>query len=410
MVVCRLRDDSILIRAALAIFPSCPYPQIFHGHDVELQEIVALLQQDSARIAVLGPGGMGKTSLAVAVLHHGDVEAKFANRFFIPCHSTACNDLVSSIASHVGVAQGPDLARQLIRHLSQAPLPALLVLDNFETPWESMFSRPDVEKFLALLTDIHNLALIVIMRGAERPKGVRWTRLFLRPLASLDDSAATETFFAIVDDVDNQSRVPELLHLTGNLPLAINLIAHVATYEGCDATLTRWNNESTRILSDSYDKKSNLDISIMLSLSSARMTPQAHDLASILSMLPDGLSDADLIHSHLPIENTLPAKATLIRISLAYIGRNERLCILVPIREHICATHPPSAALKFPLRQYFRDLVDLWKFKLVTSPDTVSKISVNLGNLNSLMEDGLREDAPDILATVARILMLNDFY
>jgi hypothetical protein len=139
-----------------------PYPQIFHGRDVELQEIVALLQHDSARIAVLGTGGMGKTSLAVAVLHHRDVEAKIANRFFIPCHSTAtCNDLVSSIGSHVGVAHGPDLARQLVRHLSHAPLPALLVLDNFETPWESMFSRPDVEKFLALLTDIHNLALIV---------------------------------------------------------------------------------------------------------------------------------------------------------------------------------------------------------------------------------------------------------
>jgi hypothetical protein len=65
--------------------------------------------------------------------------------------------------------------------------------------------------------------------------------------------------------------VQQLIDLTGNLPLAVSLIANVASYEGCDVALSRWKTESTRLLSDGYDKTSSLEISIMLSLSSARM-------------------------------------------------------------------------------------------------------------------------------------------
>jgi hypothetical protein len=85
------------------------------------------------------------------------------------------------------------------------------------------------------------------------------------------------------------------LELTGNLPLAVSLIASVAGAEGCDSALARWRFESTRMLSDGYDKRSSLDISIMLSFTSSRMTPGAQDLLSILSMLPDGFTDADLL-------------------------------------------------------------------------------------------------------------------
>lgn len=145
--------------ASLSLLP--PYPQIFHGRESELEQIVETLGQDSARIAVLGTGGMGKTSLAVAVLHQKEVEAKFANRLFIPCHSTATRtDLVSSIALHLGVPEGPNLARKVSRYFADA-LPTLLVLDNFETPWESTSSRTGVEEFLSLLADIPHLALLV---------------------------------------------------------------------------------------------------------------------------------------------------------------------------------------------------------------------------------------------------------
>ncbi|KAJ6566741.1 hypothetical protein B0H19DRAFT_713532 [Mycena capillaripes] len=64
---------------SLSLLPA--YPQIFHGRDSELQEIVSTLKQNFARIAILGTGGMGKTSLAIATLHHADIQAKFIHRF-----------------------------------------------------------------------------------------------------------------------------------------------------------------------------------------------------------------------------------------------------------------------------------------------------------------------------------------
>ncbi|KAJ7288829.1 hypothetical protein C8J57DRAFT_1495098 [Mycena rebaudengoi] len=52
-----------------------PSPQIFHGRDSELQDTIKILVQDSARIAILGTGGIGKTSLAMAALHDSQIEA-----------------------------------------------------------------------------------------------------------------------------------------------------------------------------------------------------------------------------------------------------------------------------------------------------------------------------------------------
>ncbi|KAJ7219835.1 hypothetical protein C8J57DRAFT_1536996 [Mycena rebaudengoi] len=61
-----------------------PSPQIFHGRDSELQDIIKILVQDSARIAILGTGGIGKTSLATAALHDPQVEAKYSRCYFVP--------------------------------------------------------------------------------------------------------------------------------------------------------------------------------------------------------------------------------------------------------------------------------------------------------------------------------------
>ena len=156
------------------------------------------------------------------------------------------------------------------------------------------------------------------MRGAERPGKVKWSRPFLKPLQPLAKPAAWQTFVDIADDTHRVDDVNQLLAFTGrpfisivlihlqtkfvdNLPLAVTLIANVVAYEGCPATLARWEKEKTLLISDGYDKRSSLDISIMLSLLSSRMTSDAQDLLSILSLLPDGLSDADLVQSKLPI-------------------------------------------------------------------------------------------------------------
>jgi hypothetical protein len=144
---------------SLSMLPPCP--KIFHGRESELQDIVNILVQDSARIAVLGTGGMGKTSLATAALHHADMVSKYSLRYFVPCQSVpTCAELVSVIADYIGVEKGPNLVENVVKHFMHTP-PSLLVLDNVETPWEPVSSRSEVEDFLSLLTDIPHMGLVV---------------------------------------------------------------------------------------------------------------------------------------------------------------------------------------------------------------------------------------------------------
>ncbi|KAJ7798589.1 hypothetical protein B0H14DRAFT_2388642, partial [Mycena olivaceomarginata] len=114
-----------------------------------------------SRIEMLGPGGMGKTTLAMVALHNPKVSEKYPTCYFISCDSAhMCDSLVAVIASHLGLKASGKLSGAIARHLSSAPR-CLLILDNFETPWEPFEGQSKVEEFLSLLTDILHVALMV---------------------------------------------------------------------------------------------------------------------------------------------------------------------------------------------------------------------------------------------------------
>ncbi|KAJ7939565.1 P-loop containing nucleoside triphosphate hydrolase protein, partial [Mycena leptocephala] len=319
-------------------------PKIFYEGESELSDIVTVIHFGTPRIAILGPGGMGKTSLARAALHDVQITARYGqHRFFVPCDSASSKlDLVALIGAHLGLKPGKDLTRPVIRHFSSDNSPCLLILDNLETIWEPLTIRGDVEEFLSLLTDIHHLALIITLRGAERPHKVQWTRPFLQPLKPLAQDAARKMFIDIADDRHNREEADKVLSLVDNLPLGISLLAHLVDSEGCLNVLSRWKQERTSIISEGDDKRSNLDLSISLSLSGPRMSafPHSHTLLGVLSMLPDGFSDTELLQSSLPIDDILGCKATLIRVSLAYSDDRGRTKILAPIKQYMQNHYP----------------------------------------------------------------------
>ena len=100
------------------------------------------------------------------------------------------------------------------------------------------------------------------MRGAERPGKVHWTHPGLSPLKTLSQEAALRTFVDIAEDFHNHKDITRLLSFTDNMPLAVDLIAHLVDSEGCSNVLARWEVEKTSLLSTGYDKRSNLDESI----------------------------------------------------------------------------------------------------------------------------------------------------
>ncbi|KAJ7435001.1 hypothetical protein FB451DRAFT_1465777 [Mycena latifolia] len=380
-------------------------PKIFHGRESELKEIVDILHQESPRIAILGAGGMGKTSLAKAALHHPDIKSKYEQCFFVAVDSvTTSIGLAVLIAEHIGITPAKDVTKQVMHYFATHE-PSLLILDNLETPWEPLVSRGEVEELVAKLTDI-------TMRGAEQPAKVQWTHPFLAPLKPLSDLAARDTFFAIAEDVHDSKDVDEVLLLTDNMPLAADLIAHAVDLEGsCSAVLARWKSEKTSLLSAGNDRKSDLDTSITISLSSSRMSTGAKDLLSLLSMLPDGLSDVELVQSKLSIQDILTCKTTLLATSLAYTDDKRRLKSLVPIREHMQCFYPPSLHLIQPLQKHFHQFLDLYLKYSGTQQGAgrAKHITLNVRNMQELLLRGLNQDNPNLTQTIDCTLSMKVF-
>ncbi|KAJ7094822.1 P-loop containing nucleoside triphosphate hydrolase protein [Mycena epipterygia] len=209
-------------------------PKILHGRESELKHIVEILHEESARIAILGAGGMGKTSLAKAALHHPDIVSKYQNRFFVASDSaTTSIELAALMGLHLGLKHGKDLTKPVVHYFSNKG-PSLLVLDNLETLWEPMESCGGVEEFLSSLTDVSHLALV-----AKRPAKVRWSHPFLQPLDPLSAEAARQTFIAIAEDFHDNEDITKLLSFTDNMPLAVDLMAHLVDQEGCEDVLAR---------------------------------------------------------------------------------------------------------------------------------------------------------------------------
>ncbi|KAJ7042274.1 hypothetical protein C8F04DRAFT_946139 [Mycena alexandri] len=372
-------------------------PKIFHGRNLELADILELFRQGTPRIAILGAGGMGKTSLARFVVHHQELTTKYhGNWFFVVCDTVSSKpELAGLIGAHLGLEPGKDLTRAVLKHFSGGP-PTLLILDNFETVWEATKSRKEIEEFLSLLTDINSLALVITMRGAERPSKVQWTRPFLLPLAPLAQDAARKMFMDIADDKHSLEEVDQVLGLTDNMPLSISPLAHLVDVEGCPQILSRWDTEKTSLISEGYDRRSNLELSISLSLSSPRIAsmPQSQDLLALLSMLPDGLSDVELKQTKFPIQDILGCKAALLRTALAHTDDHKRLKVLVPVREYMGGLFPPADQMIQPLLKYFHELLESYTAAFGTRSGTVSidRITSNYTNIQNILQTSLQRE------------------
>ncbi|KAJ7482570.1 hypothetical protein FB451DRAFT_1029931, partial [Mycena latifolia] len=389
-------------------------PKIFHGRELEVSMIIQQLNQPIPRVAILGGGGMGKTSLARAILHHPETTAKYQQHRFFVAGDVASSSvhLASLIGAHVGLKPGQDLRKPVVQYFAHSP-PSLLILDNLETIWEPRESRADIEKFLALLEDIEQLALIITMRGAERPANIRWTRPFFEPLKPLAQDAARRTFIDIVDDGYAVEDIDKILLLADNMPLAIDLIAHLVDYDGMENVMQHWETERTSLLSEGPNKGSNLDLSIAMSLESPRLAsvPHSCELLSLLSMLPDGLADADLLQSRLPIANVLACKSVLLCTSLAYRDDQKRLKVLVPIREYMQKMHPTTAPMIQPLLKHFIQLLEVYKtyHGTASSPGIVRRIALNLANIQNIFVQGLQQNSPDLVKTIYGICNFDNF-
>ena len=267
-----------------------------------MNKIVDLVLSPSpARVAILGPGGVGKSALAHAVLTHDRVVARFGDaRYVVPCESIKLRDaLLVALADRLSLLQpgtasdsyAAGLEARVLSRLSDEA-PALLCLDDFDSPWDQPGPcRRAVELLLADITALSSVVVVVTMRGGERPKETAWTLPMLPPLANFDREAAKRTWECLAGG-SCDAWAEKLIDAVDCLPLAVTLLASLAEVSTAEALWERWQRENIAVVEkEKGDKLSSLECSIALSLESGRMASDASSkrLLGVLSLLPDGV-------------------------------------------------------------------------------------------------------------------------
>jgi ABC-type phosphate transport system ATPase subunit len=336
-------------------------PQIFFGRDAELAQIVQMITINvgsrPARIAILGPGGYGKTTLARAVLTVDTIRGHFGDaRYFVPCESvTSSGVLLSELGKTLGVVNSGSDALWARIHATLTSKASIICFDNFESPWDQhVETNHSVEELLSRVTELHHVTVIITMRGAERPARIQWTQPFLKPLETLDHDAAKEIWQAISGNYDEFSE--KLIEAVDCVPLAIDLLSHLSQVMPPALLWKEWNSKQTKAVQTGQQHRlSNLEYSIQLSINSGRMKANlpAKNLLGVLCILPDGLhlkhfNKFDEMLVGLDVTSCLQ---TLLQCSL--IKLNEERYQPHPIVQYFClnqgmlSTHHKTAIEKF---------------------------------------------------------------
>jgi predicted ATPase/class 3 adenylate cyclase len=180
------------------------------GRERELEELVAVLSNGTRLLTVTGPGGTGKTRLALQVAAELVGELR-DGVFWVPLAGLADPELLSSeVAQTIGA---PD---DLIRFLRGREL--LLLLDNFE---HLLAAAPVVSGMLAASARVH---VLVTSRAALRVTGEH--EYPLEPLPQKQAAALfVERARAVGRDVSHDATVDEICRRLDGLPLAVELAA-----------------------------------------------------------------------------------------------------------------------------------------------------------------------------------------
>jgi tetratricopeptide (TPR) repeat protein len=316
-----------------------PAPPVTLGREDEVDMAVGrLLAEPPQPVLLHGAPGIGKTNLTLAVLHHPGIVDRFGERrWLVRCEAPeSATGLVGELAAALGISPAGDALAGVLALTSQAP--AVLALDNLETPWER--DTLAVEELLGVISQIPGVALIASMRGLERPNGVRWARP--TQLEPLDQASARTLFTSIAPDDFDTPTLEGLLEEMGGIPLAVELLAYAADGEpDLDHLVKRWQAERAGLLmrGPADHRLLSIAVSIDTSWNSPTMTESAKRLLGVFGRLPDGVADEDL-------ERLLPedgaAAANLLRRRGLAIEQAGRLRTLPPIRHYLADAHPPS--------------------------------------------------------------------
>lgn len=318
------------------------------GRGADLAALVEAIQRsrkegsDTARVVIVGGAGIGKTSLAAALVHDAVVKKVFkGRRYWVDLESRdSVADFTRAIAAALPISPDSSLDAS-IDYLASAP--ALLCLDDLDA-----LAGPDsIRTFLADALDRLGsvCCLAVTLRDARPlPMQTTWTRTIR--LERLDAAAAADTFCLVADTFRDDPDLKALIRDCDGLPIAIRLLSRLATVGLPLSDLRKqWAEERSQLLSQGLSRHDNLAISLNLSLSHPSLVKNedAWNVLRVLAPLPEGCS-LNGLRALLFQTCVSVGLAVLLSLGVVAMDRAGRYSLLAPIRECVIDTiYCPSA-------------------------------------------------------------------
>ncbi|KAE9384994.1 TPR-like protein [Gymnopus androsaceus JB14] len=330
-------------------------PRVFTGRDeLVTASVDKLCQGDQVHLAILGAGGMGKTSLALHIMEHAKVREKFQEHaYFVPCEMMPdAPSLIQGLLQvlKLSIPEGKNGYEILEAYLKSSQKPILLVLDNFETPWHSSTNQNTVQNLVENICGQRQVSVMVTMRGAKGPGNVEWKKLGGQSgLPPLTLEAAREAFISISQNTDGSEELDGLLKELDCMPLAVLLMAQLSKRLSLDDLINDWQMSKTSMLRNENQDSRLTSMNTSINLSVRMLMSRDAGAAKILPMLAFLPNGVPFWTSNLPrLSPDLGAGFKMNVINMIDSGliyeEGKSLKMLSPIREYIQVKKPATQA------------------------------------------------------------------
>ena len=333
-----------------------PAPRDSFGREELIEKVVGLAEKLEP-IALIGAGGIGKTSIALTVLHHSRIEDRFGeNRRFIRCDQFPASvpHFLARLSKAIGAGvENPEDLTPLRPLLSSKEM--LVILDNAESILDpKATSAEEIYSVVDELCQFKKLCVCITSRITTVPPRCK------RPaIPTLSMEAACDIFYSIYGDDEQPNIINDLLGRLDFHALSITLLATTASQNawGYDRLAEEWNTQRAQVLQTHHNKS--LAATIELSLSSPTfrsLGPDARDLLAVVAFFPRGVDEKNLDWLFPTISNRKNIFDGFCVLSLTYRS-NVFVTMLAPIRDYLSPQDSQSSPLLCATRdRYFSRL------------------------------------------------------